>query len=161
MDENFNIEIVSPEKKLFAEKGKSITIPSFEGEMTILYDHISIITFLRPGIININENKKKYFVEEGTVEFSKNNLTILSSTIIDLESLSKDLISSMLEDSKKELNQENLDDKKSFYATGPVISVSSKKASVINVMPSPKLLYDNLEFISLLSFSNLRSFGDK
>ncbi len=55
MDENFNIEIVSPEKKLLAEKGKSITIPSFEGEMTILYDHISIITFLRPGIININE----------------------------------------------------------------------------------------------------------
>ena len=114
MDENFNIEIVSPEKKLFAEKGKSITIPSFEGEMTILYDHISIITFLRPGIININENKKKFFVEEGTVEFSKNNLTILSSTIIDLESLSKDLISSMVEDSKKELNKENLDDKKRY-----------------------------------------------
>ena len=104
MDENFNIEIVSPEKKIFAEKAKSITIPSFEGEMTILYDHISIITFLRPGVININENKKKFFVEEGTVEFSKNNLTILSSTIIDLESLSKDLISSMVEDSKKELN---------------------------------------------------------
>ena len=114
MDENFNIEIVSPEKKIFAEKVKSITIPSFEGEMTILYDHISIITFLRPGIININENKKKFFVEEGTVEFSKNNLTILSSTIIDLESLSKDLISSMVEDSKKELNKENLDDKKRY-----------------------------------------------
>ena len=114
MDENFNIEIVSPEKKLFAEKVKSITIPSFEGEMTILYDHISIITFLRPGVININENKKKFFVEEGTVEFSKNNLTILSSTIIDLESLSKDLISSMVEDSKKELNKENLDDKKRY-----------------------------------------------
>ena len=60
MDENFNIEIVSPEKKIFAEKVKSITIPSFEGEMTILYDHISIITFLRPGIININENKKNF-----------------------------------------------------------------------------------------------------
>ena len=114
MDENFNIEIVSPEKKIFTEKAKSITIPSFEGEMTILYDHISIITFLRPGIININENKKKFFVEEGTVEFSKNNLTILSSTIIDLESLSKDLISSMVEDSKKELNKENLDDKKRY-----------------------------------------------
>ena len=114
MDENFIIEIISPEKKIFAEKAKSITIPSFEGEMTILYDHISIITFLRPGVININENKKKFFVEEGTVEFSKNNLTILSSTIIDLESLSKDLISSMVEDSKKELNKENLDDKKRY-----------------------------------------------
>ena len=124
MDENFNIEIVSPEKKIFAEKVKSITIPSFEGEMTILYDHISIITFLRPGIININENKKKYFVEEGTVEFSKNNLTILSSTIIDLESLSKDLISSMVEDSKKELNQENLDDKKRYIISHKIDCLS-------------------------------------
>jgi F-type H+-transporting ATPase subunit epsilon len=124
MDENFNIEIISPEKKLFAEKGKSVTIPSFEGEMTILYDHISIITFLRPGIININENKKKYFVEEGTVEFSKNNLTILSSTIIELDSLSKDVISSMLEDSKKELNQENLDDKKRYIISHKIDCLS-------------------------------------
>ena len=124
MNENFNIEIISPEKKLFAEKGKSVTIPSFEGEMTILPDHISIITFLRPGVININENKKKYFVEEGTVEFSKNNLTILSSTIIDLESLSKDLISSMLEDSKKELNQENLDDKKRYIISHKIDCLS-------------------------------------
>jgi len=124
MDENFNIEIVSPEKKIFAEKVKSITIPSFEGEMTILYDHISIITFLRPGIININENKKKFFVEEGTVEFSKNNLTILSSTIIDLESLSKDLISSMVEDSKKELNKENLDDKKRYIISHKIDCLS-------------------------------------
>ena len=124
MDENFNIEIISPEKKLFAEKGKSVTIPSFEGEMTILPDHISIITFLRPGFININENKKKYFVEEGTVEFSKNNLTILSSTIIDLNSLSKDVISSMLEDSKKELNQENIDDKKRYIISHKIDCLS-------------------------------------
>tara|TARA_A100000164_G_scaffold70284_1_gene58739 strand:- start:67 stop:453 length:387 start_codon:yes stop_codon:yes gene_type:complete len=124
MNENFNIEIISPEKKLFAEKGKSVTIPSFEGEMTILPDHISIITFLRPGVININENKKKYFVEEGTVEFSKNNLTILSSTIIDLDSLTKDAISSMLEDSKKELNQENIDDKKRYIISHKIDCLS-------------------------------------
>ena len=114
MDENFNIEIVSPEKKLFAEKGKSITIPSFEGEMTILTNHISTITFLRPGIININENKRKFFVEEGTVEFSKNNLTILSSTIIDLDSLSKNSISIMILESKKVLKHDNIVDKKRY-----------------------------------------------
>ena len=124
MDENFNIEIISPEKKLFEEKGKSVTIPSFEGEMTILPDHISIITFLRPGVININENKKKYFVEEGTVEFAKNNLTILSSTIIDLDSLSKDVILSMLEASKKELNQENIDDKKRYIISHKIDCLS-------------------------------------
>ena len=88
---NFTVEIISPAKSILKIETREVILPSFEGEMTILYDHISIITFLRPGIININENKKKFFVEEGTVEFSKNNLTILSSTIIDLESLSKDL----------------------------------------------------------------------
>ena len=124
MNDNFNIEIISPEKKMFSEKGNSVTIPSFEGEMTILADHISIITFLRPGIININENKKKFFVEEGTVEFSKNNLTILSSTIIDLNSLSKNAISSMIEDSKKELNQENLDDKKRYIISHKIDCLS-------------------------------------
>ncbi len=124
MDEDLNIEIVSPEKKIFAEKGKSITIPSFEGDMTILSDHISIITFLRPGIINIDENKKRYFVEEGTVEFSKNNLTVLSSTIVDLDNLSKDVISSMLEDSRKELNQGNLDDKKRYIISHKIDCLS-------------------------------------
>tara|TARA_B100001564_G_C20527247_1_gene617962 strand:+ start:222 stop:608 length:387 start_codon:yes stop_codon:yes gene_type:complete len=124
MDANFNIEIISPEKKIFEEKGTSITIPSFEGEMTILSDHISIITFLRPGIININENKKKYFVEEGTVEFSKNNLTVLSSTIIDIDNLSKDIISNMLNDSKKELSQENLDDKKRYIISHKIDCLS-------------------------------------
>ncbi len=124
MNDNFNIEIISPEKKMFSEKGNSVTIPSFEGEMTILADHISIITFLRPGIININENKKKFFVEDGTVEFSKNNLTILSSTIIDLDNLSKNAISSMIEDSKKELNQENIDDKKRYIISHKIDCLS-------------------------------------
>ena len=124
MVDNFSLEIISPEKILLSEKVNSVTIPSFEGEMTILYDHISIITFLRPGIININENKKKFFVEEGTVEFSKNNLTILSSTIIDLESLSQNAISSMIEDSKKELNQENIDDKKRYIISHKIDCLS-------------------------------------
>ena len=115
MAENFNIEIISPEFKLLAEKVNSVTIPGYEGDMTILKDHIPVITFLRPGIIEVSADKeRKYFVEEGTVEFSKNNLTILSSTIIELDSLSKDVISSMLEDSKKELNQEKIDDKKRY-----------------------------------------------
>ena len=124
MEKNFNLEIISPEKIILSEKVCSLTMPSFEGEMTILPDHISIITFLRPGVININENKKKYFVEEGTVEFAKNNLTILSSTIIDLDSLSKDVILSMLEASKKELNQENIDDKKRYIISHKIDCLS-------------------------------------
>ena len=86
MSETFNIEVISPEKKLLAEKVSSAIIPAFEGEMTILKDHISLITFLRPGIIKITGNKEtKFFVEEGTVEFSNNNLVILSSTVVEKE----------------------------------------------------------------------------
>ena len=80
MSESFNIEIISPEKKLLSNKVNSVTIPSFEGEMTILSNHIPLITFLRPGIVKINDSKEEqYFLEEGTVEFFSNNLTILSS----------------------------------------------------------------------------------
>ena len=65
MSESFNIEIISPERKLLVEKINSATVPSFEGDMTILSNHIPIITFLRPGIIKINEsNDKQYFIEE-------------------------------------------------------------------------------------------------
>ena len=112
MSDNFNIEIVSPEKKLLTDKVNSVTIPSFEGEMTILLNHIPLITFLRPGIVKINASKEiQYFLEEGTVEFSNNNLTILSSTITEVSALSSEKISKMIEDGKNQLNQENLNDK--------------------------------------------------
>ena len=112
MEQDFNLEIISPEKVLLSEKVKSVTIPSFEGEMTILSDHIPLITFLRPGIVTVFSSKEtKYFLEEGTVEFSNNTLIILSSTITSLDSLTKEKISKMLEESKNELSQDNLSDK--------------------------------------------------
>tara|TARA_S200000501_G_C20651716_1_gene667793 strand:+ start:19 stop:408 length:390 start_codon:yes stop_codon:yes gene_type:complete len=115
MKENFNIEIISPERKLFKDKAISVTIPAFEGEMTILPNHISLITFLRPGIINvISQKEEKYFVEEGTVEFSDNNLSILSSTILEFNALTNEKISQMINESKSQLNKENLDDKKKY-----------------------------------------------
>ncbi len=115
MSESFNIEIISPEKKLLVEKASSVTIPAFEGEMTVLSNHIPLITFLRPGIIKVTSGQEiQYFVEEGTVEFSNNNLVILSSTIMEISSLSKEKISKMIEESKSQLNKENLDDKKRY-----------------------------------------------
>ena len=115
MSENFNTEIISPEKVLLRDKTESVTIPSFEGEMTILANHISLITFLRHGIIEINGSKKvKYFIEDGTVEFSNNNLVILSSTIIETINLTKDKIDKIIEESKSFLNRDTLDDKKRY-----------------------------------------------
>ena len=125
MSDNFNIEIVSPEKKLLTDKVNSATIPSFEGEMTILLNHIPLITFLRPGIVKINASKEiQYFLEEGTVEFSNNNLTILSSTIIEVSALSRERISKMIEDSKNQLNQENLNDKTRYVVSHKIDCLS-------------------------------------
>ena len=115
MAENFNIEIISPELKLLAEKVNSVTIPGYEGDMTILKDHIPVITFLRPGIIEVLADKeRKYFVEEGTVEFSENKLIILSSMVIDIKNLSKEKISKMIEEAKNQIAKEDLDDKRRY-----------------------------------------------
>ena len=115
MEQNFNLEIISPEKILLSEKVTSVVIPSFEGEMNILADHIPLITFLRPGIVSITGSKEiQYFLEDGTVEFSNNNLIILSSTIISLDSLSKEKISAMIEKSKNQLDKNNLNDKSRY-----------------------------------------------
>ncbi len=125
MSDNFNIEIISPEKKLLTDKVSSATIPSFEGEMTILSNHIPLITFLRPGILKINGSKEiQYFLEEGTVEFSNNNLTILSSTIIEISALSSEKISKMIEDGKNQLNQENLNDKTRYVVSHKIDCLS-------------------------------------
>ena len=115
MSENYNIDIISPEEVILSAKVNSVTIPSFEGEMTILSDHIPLITFLRPGIIKILGDKEaKYFVEEGTVEFSENKLIILSSMVIDIKNLSKEKISKMIEEAKNQIEKENLDDKRRY-----------------------------------------------
>ena len=125
MEKNFNLEIISPEKIILSEKVNSVTIPSFEGEMTILLDHIPLITFLRPGIIRIKGSKEsEYFVEEGTVEFSNNTLIILSSTIIPLENVKGENISKMIEDSKALLAKENLSDKAKYIASHKIDTLS-------------------------------------
>ena len=125
MSENFNTEIISPERVLLTDKTDSVTIQSFEGEMTILPNHTSLITFLRPGIIEINGTKKiKYFLEEGTVEFSNNNLVILSSTIVEVNNLSKEKINKIIEESRNQLKQDNLDDKKRYVLSHKVDCLS-------------------------------------
>ena len=90
MSENFVVEIISPDRSILKENTLEVTIPSYEGEMGIMKDHIPLITFLRPGIIKvIGENEKKFFVEDGIVEFSNNTLLILTSTAKDLSSIYK------------------------------------------------------------------------
>tara|TARA_A100001011_G_scaffold351597_1_gene391791 strand:- start:249 stop:638 length:390 start_codon:yes stop_codon:yes gene_type:complete len=126
MEQNFKLEIISPEKILLSEKVSSITIPAFEGEMTLLTDHIPTITFLRPGIIKVFGSKEvKFFVEEGTVEFSKNTLIVLSSTIVPLESFSNEKISKMIEHTKDQLNKDNLSDKLRYILSHKIDTLSN------------------------------------
>jgi ATP synthase F1 epsilon subunit len=126
MSENFNLEIILPEKILLKDQITSATIPSFEGDMTILKDHISLIVILRPGIIKIFGSKKaEYFVEEGAVEFSNNNLIILSSTILDVKELSRDQISKMIDNCKNQLNNKSgLDDKTNYVISHKIDALS-------------------------------------
>ena len=93
MYDKFTVEIISPDKLILNSEANEVTIPSYEGQMGILKNHIPLITFLRPGVISIqSQNEKKYFVEEGTVEFSNNNLLILTSTARDLKELNQNYI---------------------------------------------------------------------
>ena len=121
MEKNFNLDIISPESILTSEKVNSVIIPSFEGEMTILVDHIPLITFLRPGIIKVEgTNQSQFFVEEGTVEFSNNTLIILSSTISSIENIKNQNISKIIEESKSQLTQDNLSDKAKYILSHKV-----------------------------------------
>jgi|TARA_B110000967_G_C18442668_1_gene343959 F-type H+-transporting ATPase subunit epsilon len=116
MNEIFNLEIISPDKTLVNFEVKQVTIPAFEGLMTILKDHISIITFLRPGFIELEtaDGREKFYAEDGVVEFYKNNLLILSSTIKNKKNFSSDEINKMLDESKIQINKDSIKDKKKY-----------------------------------------------
>ena len=116
MSENFNLEIISPNETLINVEVKEVTIPAYEGLMTILKDHISLITFLRPGFIEAEiENKiEKFYAEEGTVEFFDNKLLILTSSTIKLEDLTKENIVKMIDESKVLLQNSEIKDKEKY-----------------------------------------------
>ncbi len=117
MSEEFKVEIVNPEKLyLSKENVTEVVVPAFEGEMGILKDHISIISFLKPGIIKVwsNSEKNKYFVEDGIVEFKDNNLSILTSSIYNMSDLDKNTIDQKVKEAEKELSIDNIDDQKRY-----------------------------------------------
>jgi ATP synthase F1 epsilon subunit len=118
MSDKFSIEIISPEKTILKSETREVTIPSFEGQMGILKDHIPLITFLRPGIISIkDQEEKKYYVEEGIVEFSNNKLLILSSTANNLKNFEKEIIDRLINDAEKKLKDNNTTDKEKYIVS--------------------------------------------
>ena len=117
MSEEFKIEIVNPEKSfLIKDDVTQVVVPAFEGEMGILKDHISIISFLKPGIIKVfsKSGEEKYYIEDGIVEFKDNNLSILTSSIFSTANIDKKKIDQIIKEAEKEGSIEKIDDQKKY-----------------------------------------------
>ena len=119
MNEEFKVEIVNPEKSFFSKEDVTeAVVPAFEGEMGILKDHISIISFLKPGIITIfsKSGEEKFFVEDGIVEFKNNNLSVLTSSIFSLKEIDKNKIQDLIKITEQEASKAEISDQAKFLA---------------------------------------------
>ena len=117
MSEEFKVEIVNPEKFFLVKEDVSeVVVPAFEGEMGILKDHISIISFLKPGIIKIlsKAGDENYYVEDGIVEFKNNNLSILTSSILNLTNLDKSKQQDLLKLAEEEASNPQINDQSKY-----------------------------------------------
>ena len=117
MTENFKVDIVNPEKSFLSKEDVvEAVIPAFEGEMGILKDHISIISFLKPGIISIKSKSgdEKYYVEDGIIEFKNNNLSILTSSIFNIDDMDKSKQQDLLKQAEEESGKEEISDQSKY-----------------------------------------------
>ena len=114
MAEGFKLEIVNPDKSfLLKDSVSEVVVPAFEGDMGILKDHISIISFLKPGIVKIIEsgtNEENYYVEDGIIEFKNNCLSILTSSIFNLKNIDKNHVNDILSKAEKDSQEKDLTD---------------------------------------------------
>tara|TARA_Y100001936_G_C15892247_1_gene568637 strand:- start:129 stop:527 length:399 start_codon:yes stop_codon:yes gene_type:complete len=128
MSENFKLEIVNPEKSfLDREDINQVVVPGYEGEIGILKDHISIISFLKPGIIKVfsNNAEEKYYVEDGILEFKENTLSILTSYIKSLKDIDAKFIDKSIKEAEEEINKEDIIDQKKFLLSQKIDILSS------------------------------------
>ena len=118
MSEGFKLEIINPEK-FFLSKDEvlEVVVPAFEGEMGILKDHISIISFLKPGLVRVFEsgsNEETYYVEDGIIEFKNNCLSILTSKIFDIKKIDKNVVRDFLTKAEKDTQNTDISDQKKY-----------------------------------------------
>ena len=128
MSEEFKVEIVNPDSSfLFKEDVTEVVVPAFEGEMGILKDHISIISFLKPGIITIQSKsgEEKYYVEDGIVEFKNDNLSVLTSSILNLKDIEKNKLQDLIKIAEEEANKADKSDQYKFLADQKVETLKS------------------------------------
>tara|TARA_B110000263_G_C15247383_1_gene482374 strand:+ start:387 stop:779 length:393 start_codon:yes stop_codon:yes gene_type:complete len=117
MSEEFKVEIVNPDKSFLSKEDViEVVIPAFEGEMGILKDHISIISFLKPGLIKIisKSEEENYYVEDGIVEFKNNNLSILTSSIFNIKNMDKSKVEEIIKQAEIESNDNEITDQNKY-----------------------------------------------
>ena len=117
MSEEFKVEIVNPDKSFLSkEDAIEVVVPAFEGEMGILKDHISIISFLKPGLIKIlsKSGEENYYVEDGIVEFKNNNLSILTSSIFNIKNIDKNKVEQIIKQAEIESNKDEITDQNKY-----------------------------------------------
>ena len=117
MSEEFKLEIVNPDKSFLSKEDVTeVVAPAFEGEIGILKDHISIISFLKPGIIKIysKNGEEKFYIEDGIIEFKNNNLSVLTSSIFNLKDIEKSKIQELLKTAEDETSKKELTDQTKY-----------------------------------------------
>ena len=118
MSNVFKVEIVNPEKSFLSKKDiTEAVVPAFEGDMGILKDHISIISFLKPGlvkVINSKSEEENYYVEDGIIEFKNNCLSILTSNIFDIKTIDKNKVKDILAKAEKEAQNQDISDQAKY-----------------------------------------------
>ena len=117
MDDNFKLEIISPEKIVFSDTIKMVTLPSYEGDMSILKHHVPVITFLRPGIIKVQKNEsnhEEFFSQDGTVEFFNDCLVVLSPSVINIKDLTKKIIEDLNKNTQEKLTKKDITDNERY-----------------------------------------------
>ncbi len=113
MEDNFKLEIICPEKIIFSDDVKMVTLPSYEGDISVLKNHISIIIFLRPGIIKVQKSKgdfDEFFIQDGTVEYFNDSLVVLSTSVISVKDLSKEFLDNINKDTQEKLGEKDITD---------------------------------------------------
>ncbi len=128
MSELFSLEIVNPDKSFLSiDDVKEVVVPAFEGEIGILKDHISIISFLKPGIMKIyrNNNEEKFYIEDGIIEFKDNTLSILTSSVVKLDQINKSFIDDSIREAEESLTKEDITDQQRFLISQKIDTLKS------------------------------------
>ena len=118
MSNVFKVEIVNPEKSFLSrEDATEVVVPAYEGDMGILKDHISIISFLKPGLLKVIDStaaEEIYYVEDGIIEFKNNCLSILTSNIFDIKKIDKNKVRDILTEAEKESQNQDMSDQAKY-----------------------------------------------